>query len=77
MVRTRTIRPTAFVATIVVLILVLSLPAGAQAPMTASIPDVEGPITGPGTMFPGLQPVPTGTDLKDYDYVVMPLSNLK
>src|SRR5687768_8682226 len=35
-----------------------------------AIPTVEGPITGPGEMHPGLRPGPAGTNLEeDFDYV--------
>jgi hypothetical protein len=33
-------------------------------------PTVEGPITGPGPMFPGIRPGPEGTNLDDFDYIV-------
>src|SRR4051794_24146486 len=38
-------------------------------PKTAPIPMVSGPVTGPGTMFPGLREMPKGTELPDFDYV--------
>ena len=34
------------------------------------IPTVEGPITGPGEMQPGIRPGPDGTDLEDFGYVM-------
>lgn len=42
--------------------------AGAQ-PIVVPIPAVEGPITGPGDMQPGIRPGPEGTNLVDFDYV--------
>jgi hypothetical protein len=30
------------------------------------IPLVEGPITGPGPMHPGIRPGPDGTNLEDF-----------
>src|SRR5688572_9642168 len=33
------------------------------------IPTVEGPITGPGLMHPGIRPGPEGTNLEDFGYV--------
>ncbi|HYS76459.1 MAG TPA: alpha/beta hydrolase domain-containing protein [Burkholderiales bacterium] len=33
------------------------------------IPTVEGPITGPGEMQPGIRPGPGGTNLEDFGYV--------
>jgi hypothetical protein len=42
----------------------------AQAQFTVpEIPTVEGPITGPGEMHPGIRPGPAGTNLEDFDYV--------
>jgi hypothetical protein len=39
--------------------------AGAVVP---DLPLVEGPITGPGAMHPGIRPGPDGTNLQDFDY---------
>jgi hypothetical protein len=33
------------------------------------IPAVEGPITGPGPMHPGIRPGPAGTNLEDFGYI--------
>jgi hypothetical protein len=42
----------------------------AQAQFTVpAIPTVEGPITGPGEMHPGMRDGPAGTNLEDFDYV--------
>ncbi len=43
--------------------------AGAQAAVP-EIPTVEGPITGPGPMHPGIRPGPEGTNLEDFDYII-------
>ena len=43
--------------------------AGAQAAVP-EIPTVEGPITGPGPMHPGIRPGPEGTNLEDVDYLI-------
>jgi len=43
--------------------------AAAQAFTVPGIPTVEGPITGPGEMHPGLREGPEGTNLPDFDYV--------
>ena len=38
--------------------------------IVADIPTVEGPITGPGPMHPGMREGPAGTNLEeDFDYV--------
>ena len=51
-------------------LLLCGLPtAGAQAQVVPDIPTVEGPITGPGPMHPGIRPGPEGTNLEDFDYV--------
>jgi hypothetical protein len=42
--------------------------AAAQA-VVVPIPAVEGPISGPGDMQPGIRPGPEGTNLADFDYV--------
>src|SRR6266704_5424445 len=34
------------------------------------IPTVEGPITGPGEMQPGIRPGPSGTNLQDFGYIM-------
>ena len=34
------------------------------------IPVVEGPITGPGEMHPGIRPGPDGTNLEDFGYII-------
>ena len=34
------------------------------------IPTVEGPITGPGEMQPGIRPGPGGTNLEDFGYIM-------
>jgi alpha/beta hydrolase family protein len=41
---------------------------GAQA-VVPPVPAVEGPITGPGEMHPGIRPGPDGTNLQDFGYV--------
>jgi hypothetical protein len=46
--------------------------AGLATAAIAAVPDiptVEGPITGPGPMHPGIRPGPEGTNLEDFDYV--------
>ena len=57
---------------IVVLVAALAAWGGAaQAQFTVpAIPAVEGPITGPGAMHPGLRDGPAGTNLPDFGYVV-------
>ena len=45
-----------------------ALIAHAQA-IVVPIPAVEGPITGPGDMQPGIRPGPEGTNLGDFDYI--------
>ena len=43
---------------------------GAQAqPVVVPVPQVDGPITGPGDMQPALRPGPDGTNLSDFDYI--------
>jgi Alpha/beta hydrolase domain len=42
--------------------------AGAQSTVP-EIPSVEGPVTGPGQMYPGLRPLTPGTEPADYGYV--------
>ena len=44
-------------------------PAAALA-VVPEIPAVEGPITGPGPMHPGLRDGPAGTNLEDFGYLV-------
>jgi len=44
--------------------------AYAQAPVVPDIPAVEGPITGPGEMQPGIRPGPVGTNLEDFGYIM-------
>ena len=46
----------------------LSFPIAASA-VVPHIPTVEGPITGPGPMHPGIRPGPEGTNLEDFGYV--------
>jgi hypothetical protein len=43
--------------------------AAAAVAVVPSIPTVEGPITGPGPMHPGIRPGPEGTNLEDFGYV--------
>jgi hypothetical protein len=51
-------------------LLLCGLPtAGAQAQVVPAVPTVEGPITGPGPMHPGIRPGPEGTNLEDFDYL--------
>jgi hypothetical protein len=50
------------------LLALFALVAQAQ-PVVVPIPTVEGPITGPGDMQPGIRPGPAGTNLSDFDYV--------
>jgi hypothetical protein len=45
----------------------ISPPAQAVVP---GIPTVEGPITGPGPMHPGIRPGPDGTNPEDFNYIV-------
>jgi hypothetical protein len=44
---------------------------GAAQPQVVvpGIPTVEGPITGPGPMHPGLRDGPAGTNLEDFDFI--------
>ena len=59
-------RPTVFAAA---LLLLCGAPTGgAQAQVVPDLPTVEGPITGPGPMHPGIRPGPEGTNLADFDY---------
>src|ERR1044071_9069321 len=51
------------------LALALLLVAGAARAVVAPLPTVEGPITGPGEMPPGIRPGPDGTNLQDFGYV--------
>jgi len=49
-----------------------ALLAGLAAAAMAAVPEiptVEGPITGPGPMHPGIRPGPAGTNLEDFGYV--------
>jgi len=48
---------------------VLAALAAAALAVVPNIPTVEGPITGPGPMHPGIRPGPEGTNLEDFDYV--------
>jgi hypothetical protein len=58
------------VAVAAVALLLCGLPtASAQAQVVPDVPTVEGPITGPGPMHPGIRPGPEGTNLEDFDYV--------
>ena len=43
--------------------------ASVAQPIVVPVPTVEGPITGPGDMQPGIRPGPEGTNLSDFDYV--------
>jgi hypothetical protein len=43
--------------------------AGGANAVVPAIPSVEGPITGPGEMHPGIRPEPEGTNLQDFGYV--------
>ena len=47
---------------------VLSFPIATLA-VVPEIPTVEGPITGPGPMHPGIRPGPEGTNLEDFSYI--------
>ena len=47
---------------------VMLIPAAHAA--VPDIPTVEGPITGPGEMQPGIRPGPVGTNLQDFGYVM-------
>ena len=49
--------------------LVFSAAALAQ-PVVPATPTVQGPITGPDPMHPGMRPGPEGTNLADFGYVV-------
>jgi hypothetical protein len=52
------------------LLLLGGLPTGgAHAQVVPDVPTVEGPITGPGPMHPGIRPGPKGTNLEDFDYI--------
>jgi hypothetical protein len=64
----RLLKTLAFVAAV----LALASPAGAQTvpAQVPEIPTVEGPITGPGPMHPGIRPGPEGTNPADFNYVV-------
>ena len=44
--------------------------ASAAFAVVPEIPTVEGPITGPGPMHPGIRPGPEGTNVEDFDYIV-------
>jgi hypothetical protein len=50
--------------------LIIAWGAATQAQTVPPFPTVEGPITGPGPMFPGIRPGPEGTNLEDFDYIV-------
>src|SRR5690348_11640109 len=50
------------------LLALFAVGANAQ-PIVVPIPTVEGPITGPGDMQPGIRPGPDGTNLSDFDYL--------
>ncbi len=50
------------------LLAVFAIGAHAQG-VVVPVPTVEGPITGPGEMQPGIRPGPEGTNLADFDYV--------
>ncbi len=43
--------------------------AAAAIAVVPNIPTVEGPITGPGPMHPGIRPGPEGTNLEDFGYI--------
>ena len=47
----------------------MALLAAAHAAVP-DIPTVEGPITGPGEMQPGIRPGPSGTNLQDFGYIM-------
>src|SRR5258705_317128 len=47
----------------------MALLAAAHAAVP-DIPTVEGPITGPGEMQPGIRPGPGGTNLEDFGYIM-------
>ena len=49
--------------------LLLAMAAAAAVAAVPEIPLVEGPITGPGPMHPGIRPGPEGTNLADFHYV--------
>ena len=55
------------VAFVTAALLFLAPQAGAQS--APAIPSVDGPITGPGQMYPGLRPLTPGTEPADYGYV--------
>jgi hypothetical protein len=58
------------VAVAAVALLLCGLPtASAQAQVVPDVPTVEGPVTGPGPMHPGIRPGPEGTNLEDFDYI--------
>jgi alpha/beta hydrolase family protein len=59
-------RSTAFAAAL--LVLCAAPTAYAQVQVVPDLPTVEGPITGPGPMHPGIRPGPEGTNLADFDY---------
>jgi len=59
------IRALAFAAAL----LAVAPQAGAQ-PTVPATPAVQGPITGPEPMHPGMRPGPEGTNLADFGYVV-------
>src|SRR4029450_11025765 len=50
--------------------LIIAWGAATQAQTGPPFPTVEGPITGPGPMFPGIRAGPEGTNLEDFDYIV-------
>src|SRR5260221_1839108 len=47
----------------------MALLAAAHAAVP-DIPTVEGPVTGPGEMQPGIRPGPSGTNLQDFGYIM-------
>src|SRR5258706_4578014 len=47
----------------------MALLAAAHAAVP-DIPTVEGPVTGPGEMQPGIRPGPGGTNLQDFGYIM-------
>jgi hypothetical protein len=46
----------------------LSIWVPAAIGVVPDLPVIEGPITGPGPMHPGIRPGPDGTNLEDFDY---------
>jgi hypothetical protein len=49
--------------------IVLASFAGGAMAIVPELPTVEGPISGPGPMHPGIRPGPDGTNLDDFGYI--------